>query len=280
MSEVKFATDRLKMWRTIEHKESFERTLSNIEQYGWDVMVIQGDPPTRFSYTVGVNDTLGLPELIVVGLTDETGFSALNSAVSAMRDGVDLATGRHREMVGEVEVEFRPVAPAWIEHVMYRAHWYYEGKQIPALQMIYPDLEGRFQWEDGFQEYFRQPLTQSAPPIDRRAKDFWSHNDPDSSLFNWKFSDPPHTRVFLSKSVHAKEEPITYVSHDVEDGAWQFLGPKMIDGGGPVVSCFHHPIDDDRSLEELTDLPLGWYALRDKPGDPWQRFETGPERDE
>lgn len=173
MSEVKFTTDRLKMWRTIEHEESFERTLSNIEQYGWDVMVINGDPQTRFSYTVGVNDTLGFPELIVVGLTNDTGFTALNVAVTAMQKGIDLTKGRHRDVVGEVEVEFRPVARDWIEHVMYRDHWYHEGKEIPALQMIYPDLEGKFQWEEGFQEYFRQPLMQTAPPTERRAKDFW-----------------------------------------------------------------------------------------------------------
>jgi hypothetical protein len=114
----------------------------------------------------------------------------------------------------------------------------------------------------------------------RAEKDFWAANDPESSLFNWRFPDSPHSRVFLSKAVQEKKEPITYVSHDAEDGAWQFLGPKMSDGGKPVISCFHHPVDDDRSLEELTDLPLGWYATRDKPGDPWQRFEIGPEDDD
>jgi hypothetical protein len=31
----------------------------------------------------------------------------------------------------------------------------------------------------------------------------------------------------------------------------------MSDGGGPVVSCFHHPVDNDPSLSELADLPLG-----------------------
>ncbi len=268
------------MWRTIEHEESFERTLSNIEQYGWDVMVINGDPQTRFSYTVGVNDTLGFPELIVVGLTNDTGFTALNVAVTAMQKGIDLTKGRHRDVVGEVEVEFRPVARDWIEHVMYRDHWYHEGKEIPALQMIYPDLEGKFQWEEGFQEYFRQPLMQTAPPTERRAKDFWAHCDPSSSLFAWKFPDPPHTQAFLSQTVQDRAEQITYVSHDTSDGAWQFLGDSMADGGGPVTSCLHHPLDWDQSLRELYDLPLGWYAVRDKPGDPWQRFESGPEKDE
>jgi hypothetical protein len=42
----------------------------------------------------------------------------------------------------------------------------------------------------------------------------------------------------------------------------------MWDGGEPVISCFHHPIDCDPSLAELSDLPVGGYAERDKVGEP------------
>jgi len=84
-------------------------------------------------------------------------------------------------------------------------------------------------------------------------------NDPANSLYNWKFPDPPHAGVILSKTVHNGTEPVTFVSHDAEDGGWQFLGDSMSDPGA-VVSCFHHPIDRDPSLAELADLPLGWYA--------------------
>jgi hypothetical protein len=33
-----------------------------------------------------------------------------------------------------------------------------------------------------------------------------------------------------------------------------------------VLSCFHRLIDNDRSLKQLADLPLGWWAGRTKPG--------------
>ncbi len=73
-----------------------------------------------------------------------------------------------------------------------------------------------------------------------------------------------HTREFsFPQTVQIGTEPVTYVSHDAEDGAWQFLGDSMSDGGDPVISCFHHPIDRDPSLAELADLPLGWYAERE-----------------
>ena len=46
----------------------------------------------------------------------------------------------------------------------------------------------------------------------------------------------------------------------------------MIESGGVLV-CFHHPIDSDPTLKELADLPVGWYAERTKPGEPWIRAE-------
>ena len=105
----------------------------------------------------------------------------------------------------------------------------------------------------------------------RAENDFWDSAGPTSSLFNWKFPDDPHARVFLSETVNKGTEPVTFVLHDAEDGAWQFLGNSMSDGGGPVISCFHHPIDRDPSLAELADLPLGWYAERGRVGEPWTR---------
>jgi len=281
MSEGPYITERLETWKNLETDANLLSTLGNIERYGWEAMLISSsEQASSFAYTVGLHDVFGFPEIIVVGLKTNTAHHALGYAVKAMRAGVDLTVGRHREIVGEVEVEFRPVSSRWYKHVMCRADWYYNRAEIPALQLIYPDMENRFQWEEGFTEYFHQPML-AADAIEGVAeKDFWSANDPESSLFDWKFPDPPHTRVYLSQTVQDKEEAVTYVSHDVEDGAWQFLGDKMADGGGPVISCFHHPVDDDPTLKELYDLPLGWYATRDTPTSPWRRFEHKPGEDE
>jgi len=283
MNEAKYSTPWLQHWLEKSHEPSFQSTLDNIEGFGWEAMLVNGkEQSTSFACSVGLYDTMGFPELITVGLPVKVAHAALGFAVDAMKAGHDLTKGRYREIVGEVEVEFRPVAQRWFRHVMCRTDWYYgyDKKQIPTLQLIYPDIENRFQWEEGFNRYFRQPMLAPDAKDGPTERDFWAANDPESSLFNWRFPDSPQTGVFLSKTVHEKEEPITYVSHDAEDGAWQFLGPKMSDGGKPVISCFHHPVDDDHSLEQLADLPLGWYATRDKPGEPWQRFEIGPEDDE
>jgi hypothetical protein len=157
------------------------------------------------------------------------------------------------------------------------AVWYYDGTDFPVLQAVYPDLENRFPEDEGFDPAFEQPLMQPTAPMTRVEDDFWASADPKSSLVNWKFADPPHAQAFLSQTVHSGAEHVTYVSHDAEDGAWQFLGESMSDGGGPVLSCLHHPIDRDPSLAELADLPIGWYAERGKIGEPWVRRKHMPD---
>lgn len=232
-----------------------------------------------WAYTIGVHDTCGQPELITVGLRSETAQGMLNEAVDRLRQGIDLSRGRHRDLLGNVECEFRPVDPKWVEHLMGWANWYNESSGYPVLQAVYPDLENRFPEEPGFDSAFAQPLMQPGAPTSVLERDFWASADPGSSLFSWKFEDGPHTGVFVSEAVFNGSEPVTYVSHDIEDGAWQFHGNSMSGSRQAKFSCFHHIVDTDRSLEELADLPLGWHAVRVAPGEPWSRGESPPEEE-
>jgi hypothetical protein len=270
--ETKFQTARTRKFRASALSEEDERTISHVEEFGCSVVNVKRTKyGLGWSYTVGVFDTSGKPEIITVGLLPETAHFALNGAAKLLRAGVDLSTGRHRDLIEQVDCEFRPVDRKWVEHLMGWALWYYDRDDFPVVQAVYPDLQNRFPEDERFDKSFEQPLMQPDAPMTRAENDLWASADPKSSLFNWKFPGDPHAKVFISETVHSGTEPVTYVSHDVEDGAWQFLGDSMSDGGGPVISCFHHPIDRDPSLAELADLPLGWYAERRRVGEPWTR---------
>ncbi len=78
-----------------------------------------------------------------------------------------------------------------------------------------------------------------------------------------KFQEADNTAVFTTKYVIRDKNPITYVTHEEEDGAWQFFSSDefenfeevaMIVGLGEIVAA-------DPSLLELADMP-GW-TLRD-----------------
>jgi hypothetical protein len=159
------------------------------------------------------------------------------------------------------------------------AVWFYGGDDFQALQCVYPDLTNRFPWEEGFNNDWRsrQPLLFPHPLSPNVEQDFWAANDPESSLHNWKFSEPPHTGVFTTKQVMSGEDSVTRVFHETEDEAWQFLGPGDARREDLTYVCFHHIIDKHPTISELADLPLGWSACRETVTAPWVREVIPPE---
>src|SRR5882757_1377217 len=141
----KFQTARTRKLKATALSEEDQRTISHVEEFGCSVVnVTRTEYGLGWSYTVGVFDTSGKPEIITVGLLPETAHSALNEAAKLWRAGVDLCKGRHRDLVGQVDCEFRPVDPKWVEHLMGWALWYYDGDDFPVVQTVYPDLQNRF----------------------------------------------------------------------------------------------------------------------------------------
>jgi hypothetical protein len=189
-----------------------KRTIGHIEKFGCSVVsVARTNYGLGWSYTIGIFDTCGKPEIVTVGLPPETAHFALNEASKLLREGVDLTKGRHHGLVGKVDCEFRPVDHKWIAQLMGWAVWYYGGTDFPVLQAVYPDLENRFPNEEAFDRAFEQPLMQPSAPMTSAENDFWASTDPKSSLFNWKFSDPPHTEsFFLRRSTMARSQSHTF----------------------------------------------------------------------
>jgi hypothetical protein len=144
-SKTKFQTARTRKFRAGALPEEDERTISHVEEFGCSVVnVTRTQYGLGWSYTVGVFDTCGKPEIITVGLLPETAHFALNEAAKMLRVGVDLTTGRHPNLTGQVDCEFRPVDRKWVEHLMGWALWFYDGDDFPVVQIVYPDLRNRF----------------------------------------------------------------------------------------------------------------------------------------
>src|SRR3954469_8667275 len=97
-----FDTDRIRKWRAAELSKEDERTISHIEEFGCSVVnVSQSSHGLGWSYTIGVFDTCGKPEIITVGLPPEVAQYALNEAARLLREGSDLTKGRYRDVIGK-----------------------------------------------------------------------------------------------------------------------------------------------------------------------------------
>jgi hypothetical protein len=87
----------------------------------------------------------------------------------------------------------------------------------------------------------------------------------------WSFADPKNVAVITLKSITKGTSPILYVTHDADDGAWQFLDGSSVSEENASVVCLETITRIDSSVVELADLPLGWYAYRSAPNQEWQR---------
>jgi hypothetical protein len=74
------------------------------------------------------------------------------------------------------------------------------------------------------------------------------------------------------RDVMEGRSPILLVTHDEDDGTWQFLdGRDNSDPDDAVVLCLEEVLQLDSSISQLADLPLGWRAWREDVNQPWMR---------
>lgn len=86
-----------------------------------------------------------------------------------------------------------------------------------------------------------------------------------------KFKEGDNTAVFTTKFVVTDKKDITYVTHEKEDGAWQFFSNDHFDNFEDVAKVvgLGEIIRIDNSLLELADMPEGFSAHRKFKGDKW-----------
>lgn len=89
----------------------------------------------------------------------------------------------------------------------------------------------------------------------------------------WLFDEPRDVAVFTTTYVIHEQHTITYVSHDDEDGAWQFHSDDESDIEDALIVSLEEIVGRDPSIQELNDLPEGWYAVREDEHAAWERYK-------
>jgi hypothetical protein len=85
------------------------------------------------------------------------------------------------------------------------------------------------------------------------------------------FKEPLNTAVFTTQYVIEENKGITYVTHDADDGAWQFFSDDKFEDFEKVAKVvgLGEIIERDKSILELADMPVGYYAYRKSVKDKW-----------
>lgn len=123
--------------------------------------VTDDDGVPKFSYTIGLWHHFEQPEVIVFGLDVEAAEELLQNVVASCAEGARFAHGDKREelLVG-FAVRFLDVADEAARAHLGAATWAYEGGDYRCVQLVWPDKEKRWPWQDGVRQGFRdvQPL--------------------------------------------------------------------------------------------------------------------------
>lgn len=138
------------------------RARESIATNGWHVIKVpEDDEGPGFAYSVGLHTTFGHAEVIVFGLELDIMHRMINNVGEEVRGGRRLAPGDlSAEVLEGCDVAFRGVEPRHLGEYLGFARRIHGGGGFSAIQMVWPDPEGRFPWDAGFPDPLRarQPM--------------------------------------------------------------------------------------------------------------------------
>ncbi len=141
-----------------------QKIATDIQTSGYSILTVfdpEGQLPW-FGYTIGLYETAHRPEVIMIGLTQERLLGFLHLIARNLLAGASYEAGA---TTTELTASNKPcffglVDPVHYDEYVGQASVYYAGQPFPVLQCVWCDTQGRFPWQEGFEERFRehQPL--------------------------------------------------------------------------------------------------------------------------
>ena len=83
------------------------------------------------------------------------------------------------------------------------------------------------------------------------------------------FDELPNTAAITCCHILDENMPVLYVSHDEDDGMWQFLCGKSHDVSEARVVSLNSVFVLDNSIEKLAKMPCGYVAERENIKSEW-----------
>ncbi|MDP0491418.1 MAG: DUF2185 domain-containing protein [Verrucomicrobiota bacterium JB023] len=91
----------------------------------------------------------------------------------------------------------------------------------------------------------------------------------------FKFTSPENEACFTCKHVLDEKKPILYVSHDEDDGGWQFLcGADIHEETDAKIVSLLEIVKIDPSVNALHEMPEGVCAIRETKDSDWKFYKN------
>lgn len=149
-----------------------ERVAADVREHGCHVVSVF-DPEERlptFSYSIGIKQSAGAPDAIVIGVQPKLGHWLVNEYCRRVRAGAVFLRGTKYEgfLVG-FSVFVEPARQALHQEYTLGCKRFYKAAEYSVVQIIYPTTKGAWPWQKTASEWFRsnQPML-GRKRLDRR----------------------------------------------------------------------------------------------------------------
>ncbi len=170
-AEEPYMTEPLKEFTAPTPTSEYDfQLLQKIDEIGWyNIHVSEENDSPAYAFTIGHFQKHHHPEIIVIGLPPQIAHELLNIAaikIAGAKEEIE-SYRKYTDFTEGLSVVFVPVGIEHYKEYLGYANWYYASMPTPypALQMVWPDREGIYPWEPGYDKSFLkfQPLLSATP---------------------------------------------------------------------------------------------------------------------
>ncbi|MDP9350230.1 MAG: DUF4262 domain-containing protein [Chloroflexota bacterium] len=142
-------------------------TLRIVQHHGWQVTKIEADEswPSQ-AFSIGLHHSFGHPEVVIFGLATDVMHVIINNIGEDIRGGAHFEASReYPDILEGYNVVFRAVMPEQYPEHLGWGMWFYNYHPFPVVQLVWPDRQGRFPWQEGTSAEYQslQPLLDVPP---------------------------------------------------------------------------------------------------------------------
>jgi hypothetical protein len=142
----------------VAEDDNDRKLLSDVAQYGWHIPHIFADETGPcYSFSVGFYLKFGHPEILVMGLSQPVAHKFINLIGGHLMTGRVFHPRERTDVLAQgFECCFIPIATEHYQEYLGYDIWFYRSlkQPFPALQLVWPDKQGRFPWESDYDQRF------------------------------------------------------------------------------------------------------------------------------
>lgn len=144
---------RQRMTHPLPLNEYERRVIANVRNHGWhctSVSIGSDGTGSGFAYTVGLFHSYRQPEFVIFGLDPGIAYGILKILADAAAAGEMYAVDKPCDaLVENYQCVFLEVPRARFDDCVLSASWFYAGRDFPLYQVVWPDRQGRYPWNEG-----------------------------------------------------------------------------------------------------------------------------------